>query len=78
MEPEIDLKGKSRKKHMVVMTLGAFGAFVVTAIATLAFFEEGGQAIMRNALVAAGIFLIIYLIWVKVFGSYEKFYRMGV
>lgn len=51
---------------------------VMTALVTLAFFESKPLTIVRNVIIFNIIFLLIYILWLKLFGNYEKIYKAGL
>jgi len=57
------------------------GEGIVTFIAIvvmLAFLESSGTEIIRNIIVVDVLFLIIYILWIKLFGNYAKMYKFGL
>ncbi len=58
-----------------------FGEVIVTSvtiIVTLAFIGSEPLAILRNVIVLDFVFLAIYVLWLKLFGNYEKIYKAGL
>ena len=66
------------KSKMKTATIMSFVIVVLTAIISLAFFEAGPAAIIRNSIMAVAIFIIVYVAWLKINSSYEKFFRQGM
>ncbi len=50
----------------------------VTVIVTLAFIGSKPLTILRNVIVLDLVFLIIYILWLKLFGNYEKIYKAAL
>lgn len=50
----------------------------ITAIVTLAFIGSGLWTIVKNVIIFDLIFLLIYIIWLKLFCNYEKIYKAGL
>ncbi len=58
-----------------------FGETIVTAVTilvTLAFIGSEPWRIIRNVIIFDIIFLLIYILWLKLFGNYEKIYKGGL
>ncbi len=51
---------------------------LVTIIVTLAFIGSKPLTIIRNVIVLDLVFLIIYILWLKLFGNYEKIYKAAL
>ncbi len=58
--------------------IGEIIVTAVTATVTLAFIGSSLWAIARNVIIFDLIFLLIYLLWLKLFGNYEKIYKEGL
>lgn len=58
--------------------LGEVIVTAITAIVTLAFIGSRPWTIVRNVIIFDIIFLIIYILWLKLFGNYEKIYKAGL
>ncbi len=57
------------------------GETIVTAVTitvTLAFIGSRPLIMVRNVVIFDMIFLLIYILWLKLFGNYEKFYKAGL
>jgi hypothetical protein len=69
---------KHLKAKAVQILIGEGIVTFVTIIVTLAFLESNGAEILRNIIVVDVLFLVIYVLWIKLFGSYEKMYKFGL
>ncbi len=58
--------------------LGEVIVTAITMIVTLAFIGSKPWIIARNVIILDLIFLLIYIIWLKLFGNYEKIYKAGL
>ncbi len=50
----------------------------ITVIVTLAFIGSSLLTIVKNVIIFDLIFLLIYILWLKLFGNYEKIYKEGL
>lgn len=50
----------------------------VTILVTLAFIGSDLWTTIRNVIIFDAIFLLIYILWLKLFGNYEKIYKAGL
>ena len=68
-------KIKARSFHIF---LGEVIVTAITAIVTLAFIGSRPWTMIRNVIIFDLIFLLIYVLWLKLFGNYEKIYKAGL
>ncbi len=67
------------KARALQILLGEGLVTAITAIVTLAFFEKNNlMTIARNVIIFDLVFLLIYILWLKLFGNYEKIYKAGL
>ena len=62
----------------IQILIGEAAVTFFAVIVTLAFLESGFSDIIRNIVVVDSLFLVIYALWIKMFGSYEKIYKFGL
>lgn len=65
-------------RHLLVVSSSSLGITLITIIVMLAFFEEVPLIILRNVVAANIIFVLAYWIWLKVYGYYQKMYKLGL
>ncbi len=66
------------RRHMFIMTSSSVGITILTLIVTLGFFEETPLNIVRNVVIANILFLSVYWSWLKIYGNYQKMYKLGL
>ncbi len=66
------------KVHLETIIIICFIVVITTSIVSLAFFDAPLPVILRNDVIAVGIFLVMYYIWLKVNENYERSFRLGL
>lgn len=66
------------KRRGLQLLIGELIVTFLTIIGTLAFLKNGKFEIIRNIIIVNLIFVAAYIIWIKLFGNYEKIYKSGI
>ena len=66
------------KRKAIQIFIGEVIVTIITLIVTLSFITSSFGIIIRNVIIANILFVIVYFIWLKLFGHYEKIYKSGL
>ncbi|MBI2581424.1 hypothetical protein HYV85_06520 [Candidatus Woesearchaeota archaeon] len=69
--------GKDTKKRILIFLFGLTLVSFLTIIGTLAFFEADLYDFVRNIVITDMVFVILYVVWIKLHKGYETIYRSG-
>ena len=69
---------ESMKRRGIQILVGELLVSVIAVIVTVAFLESGFSSIVRNIVIVDLIFLGCFILWLKLFGHYEKIYKAGL
>ncbi len=68
----------SKRRRAVQIFIGEVAATIIALLGTLAFFESSAVTIVRNVLIIDLLFIVAYIVWIKLFSDYEKMYKSGL
>ena len=71
-------KTEDVRRRGIQLLIGELIVTFLTIIGTLAFLKSGKFEIIRNIIIVDIIFVAAYIIWIKLFGHYEKIYKFGM
>lgn len=69
---------KQTRKRILVFLLGLLIVSFVTIIGTLAFLDARLVSFARNVVITDAIFIIFYVVWIKLNRGYETMYKSGL
>lgn len=70
---------KETKRKVAAFFIGLVLVSFLTAAGSLAFFSASDLlAIIRNVLITDAIFIILYVIWIRLHKGYETIYKSGL
>ena len=69
---------KPEKRKRLVLFSGLTLVSFLSVVGTLAFFKQALLGVLRNILITDVIFIVLYIIWVKVHKGYEGMYKSGL
>lgn len=69
---------KETRRKAIVFFIGLLMVSFLTMVGSLAFFSADVLGILRNVVITNVIFIILYVIWIKLHKGYETIYKSGL
>ena len=69
---------KNWKSRLLPIVYGEIIIMISTVLVAYAFFDSSTATIIKAIAIVGALFLVVYVLWIKMHKSYEKMYKSGL